>query len=246
MTEKPFNLEGEIDWSVFDKYKPTRKAWGIHNRLKLMKAPSKQELLSMAKRIEFIENRALFIVLYLTGGRVSEIVETPYLYKHTYKKDEETGKVKRRKSGSPIIEATEKVPLGYPGIKKSDFNITYKDGRKLLIITLHNRKNKKVKIKNIPIPYDKEGEFIRLLDEYLDLFETDDPIFPFSRRIAEYKMEYEFKINPHTIRSYRAIRLVVDYNFNEYKLMQYMGWANGLPAEKYVRQNMNDIVGGDY
>ena len=241
-----FKIGQSINWEAFDKFQPVKKAWGIHNRLKLMKAPTKGELITMTKQIPFLVNRALFIVLYLTAGRVSEVVEKDYLYKHNYMKDDETGKVKRRDSGSPIIKSTEKIPLGYPGIKKSDFSVTYKGGRKLLVISIHNRKNKKVKIKNIPIPYDKEGEFIRLLDEYLDMLKDDQSLFPFSTRMAEYKIEYELKMNPHTIRAYRATRLVVDYNFSEYKLMQYMGWANGLPAAPYMRQNMTDIIGGDY
>ena len=207
----------------------------------------------MAKGIKVLKERALFIMAYLTGGRISEIVKEPYLRKVQYKKEvliDEAGnrtvRIARNSKGSPIQISVERKELGYKGIRRDNISWTYKDGRRILIISMQNRKNKRNKRKRIPIPLDKEESLLGLLQEYLDTLQADEPLFPFSKSKAEEIIKRTTGMNPHFLRSIRATRLVIDYNFNEFKLQQYMGWSDGRPAARYVSLNADAILGGDY
>lgn len=229
------------------------KPWGTQKKLKKEEIPTQEELIIIAKKIKNLQERALFIMLYLTGGRISEVVREPYLRKVQYKKEifeDGVGNKKERivknSSGSPIQLNVTRENLCYSGIRRDNVSWTFKDGRRILIISMQNRKNKRSKRKRIPIPLDKEKGLIELLMEYLDKIQPDESLFPFSKTKAEIIIKRTTGMNPHFIRDIRATRLVIDYNFNEYKLVQYMGWSDGRSAAKYVILNENSIIGGDY
>jgi len=229
------------------------KPWATHKQLKKEEIPSKEQVIAMARNIKHLRERALFIIGYLTGGRISEIVREPYLRKVEYKKEIVTDAagnrkemIARTKDKSPIQISMERQELNYKGIRRDNISWSYKDGRRILIISMQNRKNKHMKRKRIPLPYDKEKELIDMLTEFLDKLQADEPLFPFGKSKAELIIKRVAGMNPHFLRAIRATRLVVDYNFNEHKLIQYMGWTDGRPAMSYVKLNENTILGGDY
>ena len=111
---------------------------------------------------------------------------------------------------------------------------------------MQKRKNKKKKRKRIDVPLDKDSELIGLLMEFLDRLEPEDELFKFGKTKAEKIINRTTGMNPHFLRDIRATRLVIDYNFSEAKLAQYMGWSDGRPAARYVQLNAGNIVGGDY
>ena len=229
------------------------KPWATHKQLKKEEMPSKEQVIAMARKIKHLRERALFIIAYLTGGRISEIVREPYLRKVEYRKEIVTDGagnkkevISRTNNKSAIQASVERQELNYKGIRRDNVSWSYKDGRRILIISMQNRKNKRMKRKRIPIPYDKETELLDMLMEFLDKLQPDEPLFPFGKSKAEGIIKRITGMNPHFLRAIRATRLVVDYNFTEAKLMQYMGWSDGRPAMSYVKLNENAILGGDY
>lgn len=229
------------------------KPWSSQKKLKKEEIPTQEELIVIARQIKNLQERALFILIYLTGGRISEVVREPYLRKVEYKKEIVTDGAGNKKEilvknsqGSPIQIGITRERLGYSGIRRDNISWSFRDGRRILIISMQNRKNKRSKRKRIPIPLDKEKELVELLMEYVDKLQPDEALFPFSKTKAEKIINRVVGMNPHFLRDIRATRLVIDYNFNEYKLTQYMGWTDGRSAAKYVILNEKDIVGGDY
>lgn len=229
------------------------KPWSNHKRLKKEEIPTKEQLILMAEGIKNLRERALFIIAYLTGGRISEIVREPFLRKIKYRKGiktDEAGNKKvvivRNDKKSPMQEDVERTELNYKGIRRDNISWMYKEGRRIMVISMQNRKNRRMKRKRIPIPYDKEKELLDMLVEFLDKLQPDESLFPFGKGKAEKIIKEATGMNPHFLRDIRATRLVIDYNFNEYKLVKYMGWSDGRPASRYVILNTDSILGGDY
>lgn len=229
------------------------KPWSTQKLLKKKEIPERGQIISIANSIPHLRNRALFIISYLTGGRISEIVKEPYSRQIKYAKEiiiDSAGNKKeiiaRNSQKSPIQAEIQRKELGYKGLRRDNITWSFRDGRRILIISMPNRKNKKQKRKRIPIPYDKEKELLDLLMQYLEPLGSEELLFPFSKSKAEKIIKDATGMNPHFLRDIRATRLVLDHNFNEYKLQRYMGWSDGRPAARYVLLNENSILGGDY
>ena len=227
-----------------------RKPWRRQRILKRQHIPSQEWIYQTALRYTNLRERALFIVAYLTGGRISEIVRTRYLRKVTYQYTEmedkhgnKVRKVLRNKHKSPIAETIEKNQINYPGILRMDVLIheVRSDGKQILEIRMQNRKNKKVKVKSIPIPIHKEKRLVGLLFEYLDTLNPEIPLFPMSIRTAE-RIINKVDMNPHFLRNIRLTHLVNIYDFNAYQLTRFAGWTSASPAEAYVRLSQKDMI----
>ena len=189
---------------------------------------------------------------YLTAGRISEIVKTKYLRKHTYKiKDvtDDQGRflrkaVVRNKNKSPMIDSTEKIEINYPGIRKEDVFVDLKINKehKLLMIRMQNRKNKHFKLKRIPVPIDKEIELVNLLIDYQNTLPEDkSPFFNFGVAKAEQIIK-KVDMNPHFLRDIRLTHLVTMYGYGSFELTKFAGWKDPRPAERYVRMDVKDLV----
>lgn len=184
---------------------PDNKPW---SRMKTIQEkttlPTMEDIKRIATNIEDLRLRTLFVMGYLTGGRISELV-----------------------SGA---------------VKRSDLSIEEKNGRTILLIRMPNRKHRKKHFKDIPIPFDKEESFIRLIGDYVNSLEPEGALFPFGRSRAEQMLFKELNINPHWLRHVRASHLVIYYDFNEQLLTLYMGWSNSLPAKYYMELKWSDIL----
>lgn len=212
-------------------------AWKNQKKLLEKDIPSIVEINNIARNITDMRARALFILAYLTAGRISELVK---YYKIKYGKHIGTNDSGKKRtiynwSERHVIERTEGITKG--AIQK----INNKEGRTFLLVTLPNRKNRKLKIKKLAIPIDKEGELIDFLYEYLGTKEYNEPLFPFTPQRA-WQILRKYGYNPHYLRHVRLTHLVTVYNFNEHMLRRFAGWTDTRPARFYIEIKWQDFM----
>lgn len=224
------------------------RPWKRQRILKKEDIPTQQQVYNMALALETPRDITLFIVSYLTAGRVSEIVRQPKLRKNEYQTEEfidnkgqRRVRVVRNSNGSPSIKSVERIPLNYKGITKNNITFEERGGKPLIIISMQNRKNKQFKRKNIPIPVSRENKLIKLMRYYLALLDETQPLFNFGVGNAE-RIIGKVGMNPHFLRDIRLTHMVTLYNFNSFELAKFAGWKNSAPAERYVRLGYSDLV----
>jgi len=235
-------------FGVFEM-QPKGNPWKRQRELKKQDIPTPQSIIQTCLGFNSLMKRCLFALLYLTGGRCSEVVKCKYLRKNIYKQERRTDKygvekmyIKRNIHETPLIEKVEKVELNYPGITKGDITFGTTQDKEIMTISMQNRKNKDYKRKNIPITVSKESKMISVIREYLaTLPSTDTPLFPICVRKAEYILA-ETPYNPHFLRDIRLTHMVMIYDFNAFQLVKFAGWKDIKPAEKYIRLGIKDII----
>lgn len=221
--------------------------WKQQRVLKKEHIPDISQMYEMLDRFDFIHEQALFVLAYQTAGRISELIQTPFLKKVTYKKEvvDKEGiqivRVVRNINNTPIQEKVEKVQIDYPGILVRDLTFTERGGKRILIVRMANRKNKNFKKKNIPIPIDKEPLMVKVIKTYIEGKGSDEPLFPFKIWQAE-KILAKVGMNPHFLRDIRLTHMVTMYGYNAHQLVKFAGWQNISPAERYVRLGVDDLV----
>ena len=232
---------------------PIGNAWKRQRELKKQDIPEQAQVYNLAKQYDNLMERCLFILTYLTAGRISEIVHRTWQYKHQYefylKEVSRSGTaithiwtIKRNQNGSPKIALTEKFKVDQPGIRKQDIMFTEKDNKQLMIVSIRNLKNKKYIRKNLPIPIHKEADFIQPIRDYLDTIqESETELFSFNRRKAQTIIN-KVGLNPHFLRDIRLTHLITIYDFNTFMLQKWAGWQNATPAERYVRLGYSDLI----
>ena len=164
---------------------------------------SPNDIIVLANKIQNQRNRALFVILYLTAGRISEVVKT------LYRKDVTEQEV---------------------------------DNRRIILFRLCNRKNPKRNIKDIPIPYDREKVLLDMVLGWLDNFEMDSLLFPFTKTRGYQIIKKEAGMNPHWIRHLRLTHLAVYYDFNDQLLVKFSGWSDSRPSKEYMEIKWKDIL----
>lgn len=195
---------------------PEDKGW----RCKEVKVISQEELLDRINKIgtndfqylpRIFRDKALMIVLYLTGGRVGEIVRKGFL------------------------------GTGKDGICKEDITTLEHNGRKFRIFNIRNLKSEKRKRKEIPVseedPLNKK--MFDILDQYTKNLYHNEPLFPISVRRAEdiVKKHMGKNISPHYFRHMRMTHLARDKGLNEWELATYAGWDSTQSARSYVHDD---------
>lgn len=220
------------------------KPWSRQAILKRQAIPTQEELLHRIRDIDNERDRALIAFAYLTGGRISEIVKEKHLRKNIYDTYiDDTGKKKTRKTegGSYVIRDVKKVMINYPGVCKKDISYTFLDNRRIMLIDIQNRKNKKKLRKQIPIIIDKEYYFVKIIEGYVREMEPEQPLFPITKSRASQIMNKYFDMNCHFFRDIRATHLVTLHGLREHQLQMFMGWTDGRPAQAYVQLRWQDI-----
>jgi hypothetical protein len=190
------------------------KPWGNQKALKEVRVPNINEIVLMAEGINKPNVRALFVLSYLTAGRICELVR---YNRNGIKKD---------------------------AVKRKDFVMTEKNGRKVILVTLRNEKNRKRALKDIPIPLDREDNIalFNLIKPYLDSIPMEVEVFPFSYQYAYKQIRKITDWNPHWFRHIRATHLVTMYGLNEQLLIRYMGWTDSRPAKHYSELRWEDLL----
>jgi len=180
------------------------KAWDKQKELQQQKIPSMVEMKNILISIPDERHRVLLTLMYLTAGRVSEIVED---------------------------------------LKKGDIFFTERKERKVMLIDMPNKKHKKRKRKEIPIPLDREDEgfFAQIIINYLRFLSDEDVLFGFSRQRA-WQITQKYGFNPHFLRHIRLTHLVVYHDFNEFLLAKFAGWTDTRPAKHYMELRWTDIL----
>lgn len=191
------------------------KAWTKQKNLKEERVISIEKVIELAQSIGNIRNRSLFVLTYLTAGRIQEIVR---------KKNKKTGEIR-------------------PSIRKSDVSIVEKDGIKILLINIRNQKHKTRKRKDIPVPLDRRENALLFneITDYLNTLKNEEEMFPVSYQYA-YKVISKLGFNPHWIRHIRLTHLVTKYGYKEHQLRVYAGWTDSRPAKSYIEMNWEDLI----
>jgi len=128
-------------------------------------------------------------------------------------------------------------------LKAGDIIKTEYGERKLILITIPNKKNRERTQKHIPIPIDKERDLLELMLPYVNSFENnEDVLFPFSGTRAYQLIEKHLKINPHWIRHIRLTHLITLHDLNEVLLNRFAGWTDSRPAKHYMELRWKDIL----
>ena len=183
--------------------KTNYKPWGLQQTLKDGRIPTEGDIRTITVNIKDIRTRALFILLYLTAGRITEVCGD---------------------------------------LKKRDLTIETRHQRMLLLINMPNRKHKTRHYKEIPIPADNHGLYLKLLNEYLKTKENDDILFPFGKIRAYQLIRAATGFNNHWLRHLRLTHLIINFDFNEFMLMKYAGWTNTSPAKSYTELRWGDFL----
>jgi|SRR6056297_594227 len=199
-----------------NKQQNNRKPWSKQKELQKEDIPTPNDILDTAYKIRKYRNRALYVLTYLTAGRISELIRYQY-YKN--KKDI------------------------HPSIKRKEINFTKKDGREVMLITIRNEKNKRKRKKTIPISLDNDfhKKLVNSIMPYLQEKEFDEELFPFKYQYTYHKIFKEI-CNPHWLRHVRLTHLIVYHGFSDFLLQRYAGWANTKPAGIYSELRWGDIL----
>jgi len=221
-----------------NKYKP----WGKQKELQKKDIPTALDIQNIINSIEDVRVKVLVILEYLTAGRVSELVGRKEYYKYSKEKIE----------GLKIIdivvnkEGLESYKYRYKvienGITKRNIAFIDMKGREVMLIRLYNRKHKNKHKKEIPIPIDKEMALVNIVKDYLETLDYNQPLFEFGRIQAYNLIMKATDFNNHFFRHIRATHLVVYHDYNEYKLVRFMGWTDSRPAKAYMELRTHDLL----
>ena len=188
-------------------------------------------------------DKALYACAYITAARIEELV------RHTKIKWGKKRVILVRDGKSKTAYVTDykkkKVLNIKPSIKKSDFILEYRNGRKVWLIRMRNLKNKQAgeNIKLIPLPLDDEINqmFFKIINDYITVLAPDEELFPLTKRRAE-QIISKAGSNPHFLRKVRLTHLVKYYNFSDQKLKTFAGWTDSRPAKHYIKIGWEDLV----
>lgn len=214
-----------------------------------------QYLLNKFKEITNKKIRILVIILYLFGARISEICN--------YSKEKKVKKAKRyeedqyvtlnngeklivkyageviKANGKTVYELTKTDQEKLLGVRPIDFKFVdkEKDGKNYTFFqcTLRNEKNKKNIQKICYAPYWIEKDLIDEVVEYFKGFDAEQVLFPSGRRnyyhlMKKYANHFHYL---HFLRALRCCVLIFVYGFNEFDIMDFMGWTDTRPLKAY-------------
>ena len=180
--------------------------------------PTKQQLIHLISIVPNLKHQALFILLYITGCRISEI----------------TG---RTQQGKTLHEP----------IYKHQVELKEEEGRQTFIIQnvkVLKRRTTTIIRKTIRLPIDPEKQFLEPLMTYIDTLEMDEPLFNYHPGYVWELAKKYFGQNyfPHFFRHTRATRLASDYGFNAIELATFLGWGDTRVAMTYTHLSTQDLA----
>lgn len=203
--------------------------------------PEHSEIVELAGKFNTKQSRALFSLLYLTAGRLNELLPKPYIRRQKVKRED--GKVVHDEHGKAVIESKWRdYNSPYPGLRKADIKFEKIGDREFMVITMLNQKNRTVIEKSIPVPIDKEGGLVQLVKDYINSLGSDAVLFPISGTTARNRIEDVAGFNPHHLRKVRLTHLVKSTDLSEEYLVRYAGWSDNRPSKHYVRLGYKDIA----
>jgi integrase len=212
------------------------KPWGKQRVLKGddSPVPDIHYIIETAETIKDNRLRALYCLLYLTGGRICELVRKKGYDLVAHSDNKITKDFKYNK-----VSNDEKDK---PSVRKRQLRFEELNSRQALFIDLRNEKNKEKHTKTIPIPLDRPeyAPLITMIKEYISSLEMDQELFPFNYQYA-YRLLKPY-YNPHWFRHIRATHLTLNNDLPGPLLRKYMGWTDDRPAAKYQELKVGDIL----
>lgn len=168
---------------------------------------------------------AFFALLYITGSRISEICR----YQDRY---------------NPEIKLF--------GPRRRDFDIAeFKDNEGKLrwwlsingLKILKTRNDGVMMRRDIKVSYDKDGEFIELLEPYLNSLQPNDILFNWSASVASSLFEpISSHVWPHALRALRTYDLKRLYGWTQDEITRFVGWQNNNTIRNYLKLTSLDLV----
>jgi len=132
------------------------------------------------------------------------------------------------------------------GLTKNKLRIEFIDELPALFIRIINRKNRTKKTKKLVIPIEFEMDIYKHIETYLNTLQEEDVLFPFTKRRAIQIINETIGFNAHFIRHIRLTHLITSYDFKEYNLIKFAGWADGRPGKDYIELNIKDMFRAFY
>lgn len=126
-------------------------------------------------------------------------------------------------------------------VQKKHLEDGWLDGKKVLLIDMPNRKNKKRHRKKIPILVDREKDFINIIEEYINTLQLEDVLFNFNKHRAYQIIRKHLDMNCHFLRDIRLTHLVTKHDLNGHQVKLYAGWSDTRPADTYIQLNWRNI-----
>lgn len=183
---------------------------------------NKGDVIELAKSIDDSKIKALFCALYLTGGRITEVLNLkPKDIELVESKDGKTAMLvkmitlKNKKTGVRI------VPID---VRKANMELI----KPLLELRQKTRNDDKM-----------WGDMSRNLAFY---YISKLKFELYVRKAGGETERVMFKLHPHYLRHVALTHLVSHYDFTDSELKQFAGWSNTVPAATYVHLKYKDIL----
>jgi integrase len=200
-------------------------------------------ILELATKIKDERDRALFCVLYLTAARVEEVVRYQKIKWGNKKVIILKEGYKPKKVNKQDYKNKTKIGMLQDGLKKKDIKEKTIKNIPCVMFTLRNLKNRKNKLKIIPVRLDNEvnKKLYHFVELYTNSLEDWRELFPFEKRNAE-RIINKLKWNPHSLRKARLTHLFRFNNYTDHLLMTYAGWTDTRPSNIYVKTRPDDLI----
>lgn len=242
----------ELEIVNFDEIEQERRQnpkppWKNARRLHHEKAAeflTPEDIYNKINSLKNIRDKCLLVMLYITAGRVEELVRRKIIRYHK-KKVRTIKKGKTKIAYIPDYSKPREIVREELGIKKSDITVQMFKERKIILIKMRNLKNKQpgFDIKLIPFPLESDinKKLFEILRQYLFSLYPEEELFQIGKRRAE-QIVNTIGFNPHFFRTCRLTHLVKYNNFSDQKLKTFAGWSDSRPSKRYININWEDLV----
>lgn len=235
---KCYNCIKWVDNPIKRKYKDRYNNLNITHKKRFIndnEIISKQALIGQLQKYkskDIKKDLAFISLLYLTAGRVEEIVG---LIRYRYYKDKE-------RDVMIITEPIKRHQIEFAQLHDEDYMLINQ------IPTLKRKlENNQIPLRNIPVYIKNERFFVNCIKEYIKNMSFESSLFNFTPAKA-WTICHNIRTkngNPafnHYFRHLRLSHLAKDYGFQSLDLQQFVNWANAMMAGKYIHFNWQTLA----
>jgi integrase len=182
----------------------------------------REALLNIINNITDARDKALLCVLFLSGSRISEIVN----HRKNY-----------------IDKDGHKTFFKVKGIRK--YNIKFEtnvrpDGSKVNVMWFKNlrllkKRTDKIETRSVPINMSKDADFVYPIYHYIKDMQPETPLFNYSRGYAYKVVRAYTGAWPHYLRDLRVFDLMETYGWSETEVVTAMRWESYDELKSYLK-----------